>query len=351
MRALVVGCGSIGERHIANLRSLTRDQIAVCDVDERKLEYVRKKHGIDTYVSLDEALSKGQDCVLVCTPTNSHIAIATRALRANCHVFVEKPLSDRMDGIDELLGLANAKKKTVSVGFNMRFDKSLRKMKEWLDAKRIGNIVTAGVHFGYSFLRRKVDSDYRQDYAGQVSMGGGVILDAIHEIDYLIWLVGDVEELFCYSGRLSGLHMDVEDTAEMLLKFRNGAIGSIHLDFVQLPYCRCARIVGREGTIEWNFGTIERDFDDSVASLYDGERGQWETYRGNVGRNAMYLEEMRHLIACVEGKEKPAVDGELGKKVLEVALAAKESSREARIVRIGETCKDSGFWRNSPASL
>jgi predicted dehydrogenase len=168
-------------------------------------------------------------------------------------------------------------------------------------------------------------------------MGGGVILDAIHDFDYLMWLIGEVGEVFCYSDKLSPWDMDVEDLAEVLLKFKNGAIGSVHLDFIQLPYCKSCRIIGYDGTIEWNFGTIERNFVDGVAKLYDAKSGKWQTYRGNADWNAMFLEEIKHFIKCVEGKEKPPVDGELGKKVLELALAAKNSSKNKKIVKMGDS--------------
>lgn len=329
MKLIVVGCGSIGERHIRNLKSFLEGSIMACDLDKKRLAYIEKKYGVKVCTNYDEALSEGADCVLVCTPTNTHVELAKKALAAGCHVFIEKPLSNKLNGVDELIRLGKEKNKIIFIGFNLRFDKCLRKIKEWLDAGKIGKIVSVRAHFGYSFLRRKVGRDYREDYAGRKAMGGGVILDAIHEIDYLMWLIGEVDEVFCYSGKLSPLDIDVEDLAEVLLKFRNGAIGSIHLDFIQLPYCRSCRIIGYDGTIEWNFV-------DGVAKLYDAKSGKWQTYQGNADWDDMYLEEIKHFIKCVEGKEKPLLDGELGKKALELALAAKNSSRDKKIVRIGD---------------
>jgi predicted dehydrogenase len=333
MKVLVVGCGSIGERHIRNLKSFLEGSIVACDLDEEKLTHIGKKYDVEICMNYDEVLSKDVDCVLVCTPTNTHVDLAKKALIAGCHVFVEKPLSNKLEGIDELIRLGKERNRIIFVGFNLRFNKCLRKIKEWLYAGEIGKVVSVRAHFGYSFLQRKVGTDYREDYAGRESMGGGVIFDAIHEIDYLRWLFGEIDEVFCYSDKLSQLNIDVEDLAEMLFKFRSGIIGSVHLDFIQLPYCRSCKIIGCEGTIEWNLGTIEQNFVDGIARLYSLKSGNWQTCQGEDW-NVMYLEEIKHFIKCMEGEEKPPVGAELGKKILEVALAAKKSSKDRKIIRI-----------------
>lgn len=327
MKILIVGCGSIGERHIKNLKSFLKGNILACDLNESRLGCIRKKYGIDTYKNYNKALSKKVDCVMVCTPTSTHLNLARKALAANCHVFIEKPLSNNLRGVDELIRLGKKNNKIISVGYILRFDKCLRKIKEWLNAQEIGKVVSVNAHFGYSFLKRKPDRDYREDYAGQKAGGGGVILDVSHEIDYLMWLIGEVEEVFCYSNKSSQLDIDVEDLAEIFLKFKNNTISTIHLDFIQLPYHRFCRIIGHNGTIDWNFAK-------GIAKLYKAEKGKWEIYRGDKDWNIMYLEEIKHFIKCVEGKEKNFVDGKTGKKVLEVALAAKKSSKSRKIIKI-----------------
>ena len=327
MKILIVGCGSIGKRHIKNLKSFLKGNILACDLNESRLVYVRKKYGIDTYKDYDKALSRNVDCVIVCTPTSTHVNLARKALAASCHVFIEKPLSDKMEGVDELIRLGKKNNKIISVGYNLRFDKCLRKVKEWLNTQEIGKVVSVNAHFGYSFLKRKPDEDYREDYAGKTSMGGGVILDVSHEIDYLMWLIGEAEEVFCYSSKVSQLDIDIEDLAEIFLKFKNNVISSIHLDFIQLPYHRFCRIIGRNGIIDWNFAK-------GIAKLYNVEKDKWKIYRGDKDWNIMYLEEIKHFIKCVEGKEKNFLDGKTGKKVLEVALTAKKSSRSRRIIKI-----------------
>lgn len=327
MKILVVGCGSIGERHIKNLKSFLGEGISACDIDERRLAYLRDEYQVDVFKDYDEALSTGIDCVFVCTPTDSHIKFAKKAVESDCHVFVEKPISNNLDGVDDLIQMGEDREKTIYIGFNYRFDDSLKKIKEWLDEGRIGKVTSARSHFGYSFLKRKTNRDYREDYAGKESQGGGVILDVIHEIDYLTWLLGDVEEVFCYSTKISQLDIDVEDLAEISLKFKNDAIGSIHLDFIQLPYQRDCRIIGQKGTIEW-------DFPNGTAKLYNIETEKWQSYQGVKDWNNMYLEEAKHFIRCVRGEDTPITNGSRGKHILTLSLAAKESAKKGKPIKI-----------------
>jgi len=327
MKILIVGCGSIGERHLKNLQTFFEGKITVTDTDENKLQNIKKKYNVATYINYTEALKTKPDGVIVCTPTNTHIDIATKALQSNSHVFIEKPLSNKLNGVDELVQLGKKKNKIIYIGFNLHFDSCLNQVKKWIDEGKIGDIVSAKVHFGYSFLKRKVGTDYRNDYAGKESMGGGVILDVIHEIEYLTWLLGDAEEVFCYADTLSQLEIDVEDITEILFKFKNNAIGSVHLDFMQLPYTRYCMLIGLNGTIEWNFA-------ESTAKVYDTTKDEWQLFNGDKDWNSMYLKEIQHFIACIKKEDKPVIAVKKAKGILEIALAAKESSKIKKVIKL-----------------
>ncbi|MBN1431627.1 MAG: Gfo/Idh/MocA family oxidoreductase, partial [Methanomicrobiaceae archaeon] len=216
------------------------------------------------------------------------------------------------------------------VACNMRFYHGISKIKELISGGAIGQIYCARVIAGHYLPDWHPELDYRNSYSAKESMGGGVLLDGIHEIDYLCWLLGDVEDLFCFSGKYSQLDIDTEDMAEMLLKFKSGAVGEIHLDYLQRAYGRSCQIIGEKGTILWDFNTKK-------VSLYSVEKREWQYFDEPEGYdvNQMYIEEMKYFIRCIAGKEKSFNDINEGIRILNIVIAAKESAAEGKLIGTG----------------
>ena len=248
-----MGCGSIGEKHIRNLMTLQAVKIIVCDSNQNRLFKVRREYGIDeNYTDLKQALSKDIDAVLVCTPTALHVPIASAAIDNGCHVFVEKPLSNDLEGVSKLVERADKRGLVIMVGFNLRFHPSFQRIKKLLDDERIGKVICARVQVGQYLPDWHPWEDYRKSYSAQRTLGGGIILDAIHELDYVRWFLGDVKEVFCFADKLSDLEINTEDVAEILLKFKEGPIANVHMDYIQRSYNRSIHLIGDKGTIIWN---------------------------------------------------------------------------------------------------
>jgi len=337
MRFLVVGCGSIGKRHIRNLRSLGHEDVLAHDVKKERLEEVEKYH-VKTFASLDRAFDRKIDAVLVCTPTSLHLQPALLAVENGCHVFIEKPISHTLDGLDKLIDIAEKKRLVTMVGFNLRFEKGLKRVKKLLDKNAVGRITTAICVAGQYLPDQHPWEDYRHGYAANKSLGGGIILDGIHELDYISWFLGDVKEVFCFADKLSGLDMDTEDTTAILLRFENSAIGVIQMDYVKRTYERTCEIIGEEGIIKW-------DFKKHIVKQFSAKIKEWKTNQyckecntnimyADKMINQMYVDEIKWFIECINGKRSPPVDATSGKKVLEIALAAKESARTKKVVTL-----------------
>lgn len=325
---VVIGCGSIGKRHLKNLIDLgTKDIIAV-DTAEDRIEEVEKEFGIRAYTELKIALTNKVNVAVICTPTSLHVPIALTLAKEKCHLFIEKPLSHSLDGVEELINEIERHKLYTMVGCNFRFHLGLRKIKALLQKGTIGNVLTARAQYGQYLPDCHPWEDYRQVYSAQHYLGGGVILDRIHEIDYMRWLLGEVKEIFCLAGHLSQLEINTEDTAEMLLQFVNGIIASIHLDYVRRTYDCSLEIVGDQGIIQWNY-------QDHKVRWYTPAVSKWETYQwDNYSGNEMYVEEMQHFLRVLSGKEKSEQDVRNGKRILEIALAAKRSAENGEIITL-----------------
>src|SRR2546426_614100 len=215
MQILVVGCGSIGVRHIRNLRALGVADIAVVDPLTDRVDQAVGMVGARPYRHLDEGLARKPDAVLVCTPPYLHLDGARSGLLAGAHVFIEKPFSHSLEGVDELLALAEQHHRFICVGYNLRFHPGVQKLKMMLDSGAIGRLLVVKAEFGQYLPDWRPTQDYRESYTARAELGGGIILDASHEIDYVRWLGGEAVSVYAESGKLSQLEMKAEDTAAM----------------------------------------------------------------------------------------------------------------------------------------
>ena len=244
-------------------------------------------------------------------------------------MFIEKPLSNSLENVDQLLDVCRERALTLMVGYNFRFYKPFGIIHRALSEERIGRPLCLRAEVGQYLPDWRPGIDYRQSVSASRELGGGVVLELSHELDYVRWLLGEVKTVSAQLGQLGGLQMDVEDTAEILLEFDNGALGSIHMDMVQRAPVRTCRISGTEGTITW-------DWDGHRVRLFSANTSSWQDLcaEPNLDRNEMYVSELRHFLDCVRGHKPPQVDGGEGRRVLEIIMAAKESSQTGRIVEI-----------------
>lgn len=328
MRLLVVGCGSIGARHIRNLQELKAGDVSACDTDKNRLQKVKEDYSLGrVFTDLTEALEAGPEAVLVCTPPSMHVEIAGKALDRDAHVFIEKPMSNTMDGVDELIKKASKKNRVLAIGYNFRFDLGLKAVKDSISKKDFGKVLAARAQFGQYLPDWRPWQDYKQSYTARQDLGGGIILDGSHELDYLRWLVGEVKEVSCFAGRAANLSADTEAIAEMLLRFESGCLGEVHLDFVRPGYTRDAEIIGEAGVVRW-------DYKSRSVTRYEPGTKEWRPLAISGKNEDMYLAEMSNFISSIKGLEKPVVPGVEGMKSLKVALAAKESAATGKVVRL-----------------
>ena len=331
MRFLVLGAGSAGQRHLRNVLALGHEVAGVFDPSPDRLRDAQGivPAGAILTTSEAQALDCAADAVLVCSPTSEHVRQARAAIARGRHVLVEKPLSHTLDGTADLATEASAGKRVVLVGCNLRFLPSLLRVKRLLDEGRIGRPQAARAHCGYYLPYWRPRTDYREGYGARQATGGGIILDSIHEFDYLCWLLGEPREVFCYAGKVSTLEIDTEDNADILLRFDYGAVASVHLDYLQRTYRRSCDLIGEDGVIVW-------DYISQQVTLYGKEDRHAEILQESINAdlNHMYVEELRHFVACVETGAVAAVDAVAGAHVLGIALAAKLSAREGRPVRL-----------------
>ena len=326
MKILVIGCGSIGRRHLGNLRRLGEEDLLAMDPGLDRLKSAVQDFGAQGFSSMEQALDQKPEVALVCSPNSLHLEQAMACVTAGCHVFVEKPLSHNMNGVNALVQEAEKRGLVTMVGSNFKFHPIFIKMKEILESGALGKITSARCQFGQYLPDWHPYEDFRNGYSARKDLGGGVLLDS-HELGYMVWFLGDVDSVFCFSGKLSSLDIQTEDTAEVLLRFASGAIAEAHLDYTQRAYQRNYEFFGEKGSMTW-------DFSQGKIRLFLASENKWTDWLqpGDYDLNRMYVDQMKHFFVCVKSGTRTTTDFREGRSILEIITAAKISSREGRIV-------------------
>ncbi len=331
MRALVVGLGSIGRRHVRNLKQIDPAiQVVVWRRASNADGLADTALFIDRVVtSFDEILLARPDAAIVANPAPLHVETGLMLAREGVPLFIEKPLSNTLDGVHALLDLCRQRSLLLMTGYNFRFYKPLQILRQALVEGRIGRVMTLRAEVGQFLPEWRPTSQYRDGISGRQELGGGVVLELSHELDYVRWLIGEVGSVSAQVGQLSDLEIDVEDVAEIVLRFANGAIGSVHLDMVQRPATRSCRIIGTGGALTW-------DWAHHRVQWFSADTGSWSDLylEENLDPNEMYIEELRHFLDCLQKRAVPVVSAEDGRRALEIALAVKRSSEEKRLVEV-----------------
>ena len=340
MKFLIAGLGSIGRRHFRNLIALGEKDIILLRSHRATLPD-DELAGYPVETDLTEALKKHKpDAVVVANPTALHMDIAIPAAQAGCHILLEKPVSNSLDRLDVLQKAAEKSGSKILVGFQFRYHPTLNKARELIQQGALGKVLTVHAHWGEYLPQWHPWEDYRQGYAARADLGGGVIVTLTHPLDYLRYLIGEVESLWSFNGHLSPLEMDVEDAAEIGLKFVNGAVGGLHLNYFQRPPVHRLEIVGTDGTLRWDnadgilhfhkmpapFGSFSENPPAPVVGAYAPPEG--------FERNQLFLAQTRHFAETAAGESEPRCTLADGIQALRLALAAQESQKLGRVVHL-----------------
>ena len=340
MKALFVGLGSIGQRHLRNLVELDQSIELMAVRSTRSTPVlsntnqvingvsIKDRYKIKEFESLYDALLHKPEMVFIANPSSMHIEVAKESLKSGAFVFIEKPISHNYKGVDELLKLErNFGKNKIFVGYQFRYNPALKLLKKILKDKVVGNLVSARLINGEYMPGWHPYEDYRNSYAARKDLGGGALVTQIHDFDYATWLFGYPSSVFAVGGKLSDLEIDVEDSVQVLMKCKEYPV-SIQLDYLQWPPKREIFITGDKGSIECNLSSMEI----KVNQRESQNVRKYEFKKFN--RNDLFLNEMRDFIEFVNGDKDPLVSLKDGASSLRLALAAKESIKTGAVMPV-----------------
>jgi predicted dehydrogenase len=331
-RLLIVGLGSIGTRHARLIRELVPEAQIIALRHQNQMDNAGPQ--IDFCVtSLDEALQFSPQAAVIASPSSHHLEVALPLAQAGVNLLIEKPIAHTTQGVSELIDVCRSRNIVLMTGYNLRFLPCLRRFRELLEKNTIGRVLSVRAEIGQFLPSWRPGRDYRTSVSAQVALGGGVLLELSHDIDYLRWLFGEVDWVSAVQSRQSGLDIDVEDTAHLALGFTHASgdvpvIGTLNMDFVRHDTTRCCTAIGETGSLRWDAvaGTVE---------IFEPGGGAWQVlFMYQPQRDESYRAEWRHFIKCVNEGDSPIISGDDGLAVLRIIEAARHSSFSGTVVAI-----------------
>ena len=316
MKLLIQGCGYIGQVHLKTIRNNGLCDVAICDTNPARLEEVAKKFNVsETYTSLDEALKHPFDGAVICTPNFAHRGDLEKCVNAGLNVMMEKPVAESVEAAKAIVEACERTGKFAFVAYCLRFAKPYQTIKGIIQSGKLGKVFSIRA----SVAGKKAITDAFTDYRTKRALGGGVISDFSHEIDYSLWFADSpVVNAIGAGSRAVHKDWDVLDTAELIIMCENNISLSIHMDFLQPYFGRTIEIYGTEGAIRFR--------DNEPIKLYTAATDTWENLDSEVNFDDVYRDEMVHYLDCLRGVEKPCVDAEAGYELMRVIEACTRSA-------------------------
>ncbi len=353
MKILIVGLGSIGQRHARSLRELLGSDVELLAFRQtyRRLEIsdslearpdvdLEALYGITAYDSLANALAEGPTATLVCTPNHLHLPIALEAARAGSHLFIEKPVAHRLAGLEELQREVRKLDLVCMVGYHLRFHPALDRLRALCRDGALGTLLSCWFDFGEHMPFWHRYEDYSQTFMAREEQGGGVVMTQIHDLDAIYSLFGLPETVYATGGRSGALDIDAEDHVTAILSYQSSSAPFsvvLNQDCLRYPPVRMYSIRGTKGCVEWDYyaNVVSlTDFDGRPRTLYSDP---------SLQRNTLFLAEMEHFLNCIHKREQPRVPLHEGIDSLRMALSIKESLKTGRRVSL---CELDDSWKS-----
>ena len=341
----IVGCGMIAGFHAKAINEVEGAHLVACQ--SRRMEAAEAfaaQHGGKAYAELADMLADPSiDVVTVCTPSGAHLDPAVAAAQARKHVIVEKPLEVTTERCDKIIEACQQNEVTLSTIFPSRFHDSSILLKKAIDQGRFGTLTLGDAYVKWFRTQEYYDSgQWRGTW--ELDGGGALMNQAIHSVDLLLWLMGDVAEVSAQAATLAHERIEVEDVVTASLKFKNGALGVIEATTAAFPgMLKKIEIHGNQGSavIEeediktWQF-TQEKADDKAIIEKYAAmtETGGGAADPAAIG-HAAHAKQFADVVNAINNKSALKIDGAEGRRSVEVILAIYEAAKTGKRISIG----------------
>lgn len=343
MRYGLIGCGRISTNHMKAAVNNQLEIVGVCDILPQKMEEILKKHelehdaSIQQYTDYKELIQMEKpELVSIATESGNHAEIALYCIENGVHVIIEKPMAMSIEDADKIIDLARQKNVKVSACHQNRFNIAVQELRAAIEAGRFGKISHGSVHVRWNRNQGYYD---QAPWRGTWAQDGGALMNqCIHGIDLLRWMMGDeVEEVYGATRQQFHDYLEAEDVGMAVVKFKNGAIGTIEGTTNVYPKNleETLYIFGEKGTVKIG-GTSTNNIDvwDFADETEEDEKNKGlEEVTSNVygnGHTSLFAD----VIDAIKNDRKPYVDAVAGRNALEMILSIYKSQKTGQPVKL-----------------
>ena len=324
-RIAIVGFGSAGRKHFKVLKKLRpnikiiliRSGIGKKYKEEKLAEYIFNNFQ-DVNLKIDGAI--------ISSPAPYHLKQAKKFIENKIPVLIEKPLSNNFNKINKFKSLCKKYNATVLVGYVLRYSKSLNFFREMINKKKIGKIILVKINCHSYLPDWRPNIDYTKSLSARSELGGGVLLELSHELDYSNWIFGPFKMLHSKIINSGKLNINVEDEAKLKLISKNDVQVFMNLNFNTKKIIRTCEIIASEGNLIWDGIKNNVKFKDKSRKI--------KNWKFKNKKDILFKEQIAHFIECIEKKIKPKVSLSDGINALNIALKAKVSSKKKKNINI-----------------
>tara|TARA_B100000963_G_C22619471_1_gene669142 strand:+ start:1015 stop:2805 length:1791 start_codon:yes stop_codon:yes gene_type:complete len=330
-KALIVGCGSIGKRHIRNLKKLGFKKILAFRTRKGYQQDLQSDFGVIEFDDWNDVLNENPDIAIISNPTSLHLETALKLIPIVKGILIEKPLSDSLKDSEKLIKKIKEFKTVLFMGHNLMFHPIIENIKNFINSNDVGKIINIQCQVGQWLPDWHPYEDYKKPYFANKKLGGGVALTLVHEIHLAIELAGKPFEVFGMKSNSNLLDVDknIDVISDIMVRHKSGCVSQIHLDFIQKPSHRSGLITFEKSWISYDFN------DPKVVAQTPNSKLPFEIWCDkNYNSNDMYLKQLRCFIDYVEeGRIKHSFDIDGGIQSLWVIESYFNSINQKKIIR------------------
>ena len=332
-KILIIGMGVMGMRYYTLLnKEFPKVKIIVYRSTKKINNKINVIKNISTYNDIDLAINEKPDFCILCNPSSYRIKILKKLIQGRINILIEKPISNSTKNIHEIQKLAKNKKVKILVGYNLRYLDSLIYLRNFVKSKKIGEFLGARCEVGQNIRYWRSKKDYKNSVSTSKKLGGGVLLELSHEIDYVNWIFGPIKWVQAKLVKNEFLNLNVEDTAHLLFGVdhnKNEKLISINMDFVREDKTRTCYVIGRKNSVFW-------DGNKNIVSKFNKKENKWDViYKGKLDIPSTYLYQINQMIKLLNGKSEPKIKFSEGIQVIEIIEAARRSDLKNKRINLG----------------
>lgn len=330
MKALFIGLGSIGQRHLRNLKFVLNSDVEIYALRSKnsknliidsgkaiKVASLEEYYGIKFFYNIEEALAVNPDIVFITNPSSLHIKMAIRAAKNKCHLFIEKPLSNSMKNVNLLRELVVNQNIYATVAYQSRFNPSHNIIKKIINSNELGKIITAEFKWGTYLPHHHPYENYKKSYASRKDLGGGVVLGLSHEIDMVRDLFGIPNKILAREIKDNSLNLEVEDNVEITFSYCKK-----NFDFdlnMSLSYSQINE--ERFFKIEFSKAFLINDLISNSVVIKNKDDGASKTLKfGHIKRDDLFILELEDFLKNLSYQKKDIRSFDGGINTLKICL-------------------------------